>query len=90
MRMEAACWEGPCPFCGHERAASTLEAMAKRHSLTTAEVRVLKAVLTVNGVRAVAELLELSQATVKTHLHHLFRKTGANRQSDLVKLVAGL
>jgi hypothetical protein len=31
----------------------------------------------------------LSQATVKTHLHGL-RKTDTNRQSDLVKLVAGL
>jgi DNA-binding CsgD family transcriptional regulator len=27
---------------------------------------------------------------VKTHLHHLFRKCGASRQSDLVKLVAGI
>jgi DNA-binding CsgD family transcriptional regulator len=90
MRMEAACWEGICPICGHQRAASALEAMAKRYSLTTSEVRVLEAVLKVNGVRAVAELLGLSQATVKTHLHNLFRKTGTNRQSDLVKRVVGL
>ena len=90
MRMEAANWEGTCPFCGHECAALTLETMAKRYSLTTSEMRVLEAVLKVNGVRAVAELLGLSQATVKTHLHNLFRKTGANRQSDLVKRVVGL
>jgi DNA-binding CsgD family transcriptional regulator len=90
MRMEAACWEGTCPFCGHECAAPTLETMAKRYSLTTSEMRVLEAVLKVNGVRAVAELLGLSQATVKTHLHNLFRKTGTNRQSDLVKRVVGL
>jgi DNA-binding NarL/FixJ family response regulator len=64
--------------------------MAKHHSLTTGEVRVLEAVLKVNGVRAVAEHLGLSQATVKTHLHHLFRKTGTRRQSDLVKRVVGL
>jgi DNA-binding CsgD family transcriptional regulator len=91
MRMEAACWEGPCPFCGHERTAPALEVMAERYSLTTSEVRVLKAVLKVNnGVRAMAELLGLSQATVKTHLHNLFRKTGTSRQSDLVKRVVGL
>ena len=91
MRIEAACWEGSCPFCGHERAAPALEAMAKHYSLTRSEVRVLQAVLKVNnGVRAVAELLVLSQATVKTHLHNLFRKTGTNRQSDLVKRVVGL
>jgi len=66
------------------------EAMAKRYSLTASETRVLEAVLRVNGVRAVAEELGLSQATVKTHLHNLFRKTGTRRQSDLVKRVVGL
>jgi DNA-binding CsgD family transcriptional regulator len=90
MRMETICWEGTCPFCGHERAAPAFEALATRYSLTTSEMRVLEAVLRVNGVRAVAELLGLSQATVKTHLHNLFRKTGTNRQSDLVKRVVGL
>jgi DNA-binding CsgD family transcriptional regulator len=35
-------------------------------------------------------LLGISQATVKTHLHNLFRKTGTRRQSELVKLVAGI
>jgi DNA-binding NarL/FixJ family response regulator len=64
--------------------------MAKRYCLTTSEVRVLEAVLKVNGIRAVAEDLGLSQSTVKTHLHNLFRKTGANRQADLVKRVVGL
>jgi DNA-binding CsgD family transcriptional regulator len=90
MSMETACWEGTCPFCGHERAAPALEVVTKRYSLTTSEARVLEAVLKVNGVRAVAELLGRSQATVKTHLHNLFRKTGTNRQSDLVKRVVGL
>jgi DNA-binding CsgD family transcriptional regulator len=89
MRMESA-WEVTCPFCGHDRAAPALEAVAKRYSLTTSEARVLEAVLKVNGVRAVAELLGRSQATVKTHLQNLFRKTGTSRQSDLVKRVAGL
>jgi DNA-binding CsgD family transcriptional regulator len=89
--MEAgAAWDGACPFCGHERAAPALDAMAKHYSLTTGEMRVLEAVLKVNGVRAMAEHLGLSQATIKTHLHNLFRKTGSNRQSDLVKRVAGL
>ena len=92
MRMEtveADSWEGTCPFCGHERDAP-VDAMAKRYSLTTGEMRVLEAVLKVNGVRAVAQHLGLSPATVKTHLHHLFRKTGTSRQSDLVKRVVGL
>jgi DNA-binding CsgD family transcriptional regulator len=37
-----------------------------------------------------AEMLGLSQATVKTHLQNVFRKTGTNRQSALIKLVAGV
>jgi DNA-binding CsgD family transcriptional regulator len=90
MRMEAARRQGPCPLCGYEPAESPLDATAKRYSLTPSQARALDAVLKVNGVRAMAEMLGCSQATVKTHLHHLFRKTGARRQSDLVKLVAGI
>jgi DNA-binding CsgD family transcriptional regulator len=67
-----------------------LEAIAKLYKLTASEVRVLDAVLKANGVKAMAEMLGVSQATVKTHLHNLFRKTGTKRQSDLVKLLAGL
>jgi DNA-binding CsgD family transcriptional regulator len=66
-----------------------LEALAKLYRLTASEVRVLDAVMKVGGIRALADLLGLSQATVKTHLHNVFRKTGTNRQSELVKLVAG-
>jgi hypothetical protein len=33
--------------------------------------------------------LGIGEATVKTHLHHVFGKTGTSRQADLVKLVAG-
>ncbi len=67
-----------------------LEAIARLYRLTATEVRVLDTLLKVNGVRAMADTLGLSQATVKTHLHNLFRKTKTARQSDLVKLVAGL
>jgi len=67
-----------------------LEALARLYKLTAAEVRVLEAMLRERGVKAMAETLGLSQGTVKTHLHNVFRKTGATRQSDLVKLVAGL
>ena len=67
-----------------------LEALVKLYGLTASEVRVLDAVMKVSGIRALADLLGISQATVKTHLHNVFRKTGTNRQSELVKLVAGL
>ena len=67
-----------------------LESIAKLYKLTASEIRILDAVLKVSGVKAMAEMLGLSQATVKTHLHNVFRKTGTAKQSDLVKLVAGI
>lgn len=66
-----------------------LEALGKLYSLTASEIRVLDGLMKVSGVRALADLLGSSQATVKTHLHNLFRKTGTARQSDLIKLTAG-
>jgi DNA-binding CsgD family transcriptional regulator len=69
---------------------SPLEALAKQYKLAPSEVRVLDAVLKVTGVDEIAETLGLMRSTVKTHLHHLFRKTGTRRQAELVKLVAGL
>lgn len=67
-----------------------LEVMATRYKLLPSEVRVLDALAKVQGVRELSELLGVSQATVKTHLHNLFRKTGTKRQGELVKLVAGI
>jgi len=67
-----------------------LESIAKLYKLTAGEVRVLDAVLKVTGIKAMAEMLGISQATVRTHLHNVFRKTGTARQSELVKLVAGI
>jgi DNA-binding CsgD family transcriptional regulator len=67
---------------------SPAELMTRLYKLTPSELRVLHAVVEVGGVSAVAETLGLSEATVKTHLQHLFEKTGTSRQADLVKLVA--
>ncbi|WP_426409190.1 helix-turn-helix transcriptional regulator [Bradyrhizobium ganzhouense] len=66
-----------------------LEALAKLYGLTASEIRVLDGIMKVSGVQALADLLGLSQATIKTHLHNVFRKTGTARQSELVKLIAG-
>ena len=49
----------------------------------------LFALIEVGGVPEVAEVLGVTEATVKTHLHHVFEKTKTGRQVDLVKLVAG-
>jgi DNA-binding CsgD family transcriptional regulator len=67
---------------------SAMETMSKLYRLTPSELRVLVAVIEVGGVAAVAAVVGLSEATVKTHLQRLFAKTGTHRQTDLVKLAA--
>jgi DNA-binding CsgD family transcriptional regulator len=64
------------------------EMIARHYSLTPSELRVLLAICEVGGVPETADALGISEATVKTHLQRVFRKTGANRQADLVKLMA--
>ena len=65
------------------------EVIAKTYGLTPMELRILIAIVEVGGVPAVAEALGMGATTVKTHLGHLYAKTGTRRQADLVKLVAG-
>lgn len=65
-----------------------LEALAQQFGLSPAESRVLIAIMDFGGVAEVAAALKLSPATVRTHLRHVFEKTGVRRQADLVKLVA--
>jgi DNA-binding CsgD family transcriptional regulator len=77
--VHRAALEAPCPP----------EAIARLYNLTPSELRVLLAIVQVGGVPETAEALGVAEATVKTHLHRLFCKTGATRQADLVKLVAG-
>jgi DNA-binding CsgD family transcriptional regulator len=65
------------------------EIIARHYRLTPSELRVLLAVIEVGGVPEVAEALGIADTTVKTHLGSVYGKTGASRQADLVKLVAG-
>ncbi|MGH6737317.1 MAG: helix-turn-helix transcriptional regulator [Methyloceanibacter sp.] len=64
------------------------EVIVKTFGLTPTELRVLLTAVEVGSVPSVADTLGISENTVKTHLKRLFRKTGANRQADLVKLMA--
>jgi DNA-binding CsgD family transcriptional regulator len=63
--------------------------IARAYKLTPTELRVLLAIVDIGGVPEVASALGVAESTIKTHLRHLFRKTGAGRQADLVKIVAG-
>jgi DNA-binding CsgD family transcriptional regulator len=68
---------------------SPQELIVKLYKLTPSELRVLLAIVQVGSTPEVAEALGISESTVKTHLHRVFAKTGAKRQADLVRLVAG-
>jgi DNA-binding CsgD family transcriptional regulator len=68
---------------------SSPDAIARAYNLTPTELRVLIAIVEVGGVPEVATALGVAESTVKTHLSRLFVKTGAGRQADLVKVVAG-
>jgi DNA-binding CsgD family transcriptional regulator len=57
--------------------------------LTPAELRVLLAIVELGSVSKVAVQLGVGDGTIRTHLNHVFEKTGAKRQADLVKLVTG-
>jgi DNA-binding CsgD family transcriptional regulator len=65
------------------------EIIARAYDLTATELRVLLAIVDVGGVPESAVALGIAESTVKTHLGNLFVKTGARRQADLVKIVAG-
>jgi DNA-binding NarL/FixJ family response regulator len=67
-----------------------LEVIAKRYGLLPSEVRVLGAITQMHGVKELASHLGLSENTIKSHLQNLFRKIGAKRQIDLIRLVSGL
>ena len=47
------------------------------------------AIIEVGGIPDVAPAFGIADTTVRTHVTRLFEKTGASRQADLVKLVAG-
>jgi DNA-binding CsgD family transcriptional regulator len=67
-----------------------LETLARLYGLTGSEIRVAEAVLRLSGNDAIADGLGIGRATVRTHLNHIYRKTGASNQGDLIKLIAGL
>ena len=62
-------------------------AFAKLYGLTPAELRVSLEIARGLAPQEVAETLGITTNTIKTHLKHVFAKTGVTRQGDLVRLV---
>jgi DNA-binding NarL/FixJ family response regulator len=67
-------------------APSTGEAFAKLHGLTASELRVLRALAPGLSIKKVAELLGIGETTVRTHLQHIYSKTGTSKQSELIHM----
>jgi DNA-binding CsgD family transcriptional regulator/PAS domain-containing protein len=63
------------------------EAFARLHKLTGGELRVLLALAQGLGAREAADMLGISEPTVRTHLQHMFAKTHTLRQVDLLRLL---
>ena len=64
------------------------EAFARLYGLTGAELRVLLALAQGLGAMEAADMLGISEPTVRTHLQRIFSKTGTSRQTDLLQPVA--
>jgi DNA-binding CsgD family transcriptional regulator len=67
-----------------------IAAFVERYALTPSETRVLVALLEGKNPRAIAAAQGIAMPTVRTHLRHLYDKTGARGQADVVRLVASL
>ena len=58
--------------------------------LSPREIEVAQALLSGHSLESICALLAISRNTVKAHLQSIFRKTGTNRQSELVHLLCNL
>jgi DNA-binding CsgD family transcriptional regulator len=71
-----------------EAQIESIDALVRRlYGLTATEAKVANAFLTSGNLDQAAEQLHLSRETVRWHLRHIYRKTGTNRQTALLKLL---
>jgi DNA-binding CsgD family transcriptional regulator/PAS domain-containing protein len=70
--------------------AAPHNAVAALFDLTQAEARVFAQIAEGKTQAEIADALGIESSTVKTHLLHIFAKTGTHRQADLVKLAASM
>ncbi|MFA9216566.1 MAG: helix-turn-helix transcriptional regulator [Sphingomonadaceae bacterium] len=71
------------------QACASLPALQQLFDLTPAEAGVAQALASSGSLEQVAQSLQISTNTVKTHLHHIFEKTATKRQGELIALIHG-
>jgi DNA-binding CsgD family transcriptional regulator/PAS domain-containing protein len=62
------------------------EAFAKLYGLTGSELRFLLTMAPGLSVKEAAEVLGIGETTAKTHLQHIYGKTGTSKQTELLHL----
>lgn len=73
------------PECRPEPPVTLLRRL---YGLTNSEAQVALLVMRGEGLAPIADELSVSLTTVKTHLAHVFDKTGMHRQAELVRLLS--
>ena len=63
------------------------EVLQSLYGLTPAEAKLAALLAQGKSLTEAATELHVTQNTARTHLKHIFQKTGVNRQSELVKLI---
>ena len=66
------------------------DALNQLYDLTPAEIRIFELICEGQTRADISESLGISVSTVKSHLFHVFEKTGCRRQVDLVRLAKSL
>ena len=72
---------------GAEPTGIPSQSLERLFSLTPAEARLLIALVDGLGLDEIAKLFEVSKNMLRNQLNQIFRKTGANKQSELVRMV---
>jgi DNA-binding CsgD family transcriptional regulator len=70
-----------------QKAKPLVEQIRRQFRLTGAEAAFAIEILKGDGIQAAADRLAISRSTARTHLSHIFEKTGTHRQSELVRLL---
>jgi DNA-binding CsgD family transcriptional regulator len=72
-----------------ERPATlSLTAFAHHFELSPAETAMVRELVRGDGAMAAAARLGISWTTARTHLSHVFQKTGMHRQAELIRLIS--
>lgn len=73
-----------------QASASSLEEVAELYELTPAETRLVALIMDSLGLFEAAERLGITRNTARTHMKHIYAKTGTRRQAELVRRLGQL